>query len=896
MQRTSRLCAVTSIALAVLFFAVSTAAQEIPPQDHGATALEQMFPRLRTTARLLHTTAHPDDDDGSMLVYEARGQGVQTVMQTLNRGEGGQNKVGSELFDELGILRTLELMEADRYYGVEQRFTRVVDFGFSKTAEETFQKWGGHDAALRDYVREIRTFRPDVIVSRFSGTPRDGHGNHQAAGILSREAFKAAADPNAFPEQIKEGLFPWQAKKLYIGNTAQNEATLRLNVGDYDAVLGMSFAQFSIEGLKHQMSQGVGGFYAAPGDIFRTYQLAESLAPRQANETGFFDGLDETLPGLAARLGPDESKAPFLRPSLEQADKLVQQAQAEFHPENAAAVAPALASALKLVRDAAAQLEPLQISPAAKAEVMSELREKESQFATAVNLALGATLLASVDAPNPQTGFGFYRQEETFHFAVPGQSFTATARLYNRSKTPISVRGMELIAPAGWKIEKLKSEGSTLGPNQQAWTQFRVTVPEDAAYTRPYWHRDNTQDAVYTIDNPLYATLALPPWPLRARADYTVGDSASSIESLVVTKHVDPNNGQVQNPLAVAPPVSVSISPDVRVLSTHNTGATQVTIGVRNNVDGAAQGTVSLQSPAGWSVSPQSQPAQFNGDGDFKEFSFTVTPPALHEGDYDLNAIFHYNGKNYSDDVKTIGRPDIGDFYYYKPSRLHVSAVDVNVPKGMPVGYIMGVGDDIPGVLQQVGFNVHIVAPAELAAGDLSRFHTIVVGIRAYDVRSDIRQYNARLLDYVRNGGTLLLQYDQDTREFNQGHYAPYPLTLSRDRVTVEEAPVDVLAPNSPLLHTPNQITQKDFAGWVQERGVYFASQWGPEFQPVIASHDPGEAPLPGGLLVAHYGKGLYIFTGYAFFRQIPAGVPGAVRLFVNLVSAGAEKAADGRR
>lgn len=896
MQRLSRLCAIT---LAVLFGVLSTAAQEIPAQDNGAAALEQMFPRLRTTARLLHATAHPDDDDGAMLVYEARGQGVRTVMQTLNRGEGGQNKVGSELFDQLGVLRTLELMEADRYYGVEQRFTRVVDFGFSKTAAETFEKWDGHDTALRDIVREIRTFRPDVIVSRFSGTPRDGHGNHQAAGILAREAFKAAADPNVFPEQIKEGLLPWQAKKLYLGTFGQSEGTLRLNAGEYDPILGMSYAQFSIEGLKHQMSQGVGGFYAAPGDIARVYQLVESTVPRVPNETGFFDGIDVSLPGLAARLGPDEAKAPFLRPALEQADKLVQQAASTFHARDASAIAPSLATALKLVSDAAKQLEPLQIAPTAKAEVMSELREKEHQFATAVNLALGATLLASVDSSNPQTGFGFYRQEQTFHFAVPGQTFTATARLYNRSKVPITVRDIQLEAPQGWKIEKLKSEGSTLRANQQAWAQFRVTVPENAAYTRPYWHRDNTQQAVYTIDESQYATLALPPWPLRARADYSIGDSASSIDSLVVTKHVDPNDGQIESPLAVAPPVSVSISPDVRVISTRNQGATQVSVAVRNNVDGAAQGTVSLQSPAGWQVSPQSQPGKFSGDGDYKEFTFTVTPPTLREGDYDLNAVFSYNGKSYSQDVTTIGRPDIGDFYYYKPSRLRVSAVDVNVPKGMPVGYIMGAGDDIPPVLQQLGFNVHMISPDDLASGDLGRFKTIVVGIRAYDVRTDVRQFNSRLLDFVHNGGTLLVQYEQDTREFNAGHFAPYDLTLSRDRVTVEEAPVDIMAANSPLLHTPNQITQRDFQGWVQERGLYFASSWAPEFQPIISSHDPDESPLPGGLLVAHYGKGLYIFTGYAFFRQVPAGVPGAIRLFANLVSASAaakSQAGNGRR
>ncbi len=886
MQRLLRTSAVRlSAALTVLLISLAAVAQDIPAQDLGAAALAQMFPRLRTTARLLHTTAHPDDDDGAMLVFEARGRGARTVMQTLNRGEGGQNKFGTELFDELGVLRTLELMEADRFYGVEQRFTRVVDFGFSKNADETFQKWGGHDTALQDIVREIRTFRPDVIVSRFDGSARDGHGNHQAAGILSREAFRAAADPNRFPEQIREGLQPWQAKKLYIGNTPQNEATLRLDVGDYDPVLGMSYAQFSIEGLAYQRSQGVGGFYAAPGDIFRQYKLADSAVGQQPNETDFFDGIDVSLPGLAARLGAEESKAPFLRPALTQADKLVQQAQAAFHPNDAASVAPMLIAGLKQIRDAARQLEPLQLNPAAKAEATEALRQKEQEFAEAVNDALGTTLLASVDSPNPQNGFGFFRQEETFRMAVPGQTFTATVRLFNRSKQPITVRSIELEAPSGWKIEKLKSEGTTLNTNQAASAQFRVTVPADAQYTRPYWHRDDPQEAVYKIDNPKYATMALPPWPLHARATYALGDAEADINATVQTKHVDPSYGQVQEPLAVAPPVSVSLQPALQVVSTHLTGPAEVVVGVRNDVNGPAQATVKLQAPAGWRVSPDSQPIQFAAENEFKDFHFTVTPPPLKEGAYDLNAVVNYSGKDYSEGFTTIGHHDIGNFYYYTPSRQRISAVNVNVPKGLQVGYIMGAGDDIPAVLQQVGVGVHMISPAELASGDLSHFRTIVVGIRAYDVSSEIRQYNRRLLEYVNNGGTLLVQYVAATGAFNNGHYSPFPMTLSNERVTVEEAPVDILDPSNPIFHTPNPITAHDFDGWVQERGLYFASQWGPEFKPLLACHDPGEPPRQGGLLVAHYGKGLYIYTGYAFFRQVPAGVPGAVRLFVNLVS-----------
>lgn len=888
MERRIPKFAVCVVLACLLGLSGSVFAQDIPAQDLGSSAFAEMLPRLRTTARLLHTTAHPDDDDGSMLVYVARGRGVHVVMQTLNRGEGGQNKFGTELFDELGVLRTLELTEADRFYGVEQRFTRVVDFGFSKNSDETFQKWGGHDTALADIVREIRTFRPDVIVSRFDGSSRDGHGNHQAAGILSREAYKAAADPNRFPEQIREGLLPWQAKKLYIGNTPQNEAGLKINVGEYAPVLGMSYSQFSTEGLKYQASQGVGGFSVAPGDFFRYYKLAESTIGPRGNETDFFDGIDVTLPGLAARLGADESKAPFLRPALGQADKLAAQAAADFHLNDGSAIAPLLVAALKQVRDAIRRLEPVAVAPAAKAEVLGELREKEKQFADAVNLALGATLLAAVDTTNPQQGFLFFRQEETLRLAVPGQTFTATARLFNRGKLPIDVKSIELVAPSGWQIEKVKSEGSKLETNQQASVQFRVTVPADAQYTRPYWHRDDPQEAVYKIDQPQYATLDLPPWPLHAHATYAVGDGESDIEAVVQTKHVDPTYGQTQRPLAVAPPVSVSLEPAVQVISTHLTGPAEVVVGVRSNVTGAVQATVKLQAPAGWRVAPDSQPAQFATEGEFKDFRFTVTPPTLKEGAYDLNAVVDYQGKSYAEGFKTIGHHDIGEFYYYQPSRQRISAVDVNVPKGMSVGYLMGAGDDIPAVLQQVGVNLHMITPAELASGDLSRFHTIVVGIRAYDVRTDVRQYNRRLLEYVNNGGTLLVQYVASTGAFNNGHYAPFPMTLSNERVTVEEAPVTILDPNHPIFHTPNRIGARDFDGWVQERGLYFANQWDPQFKPLLASNDPGEPSRQGGMLVAHYGKGLYIFTGYAFFRQVPAGVPGAVRLFVNLVSASA--------
>src|SRR5215467_1029171 len=322
------------------------------PEDLGAVHLAQLLAKLKTTARLMQVVAHPDDEDGGMMTLEARGKGQSVLLFTLNRGEGGQNKFGTESSDELGILRTLELLQADKYYGVEQRFSRVIDFGFSKTAEETFNKWHGHDIALGDLVRAIRTFRPDVLTSRFSGTTRDGHGNHEASGVLTREAFRAAGDPNRFPEQIKEGLLPWQPRKLYLGNpprmfqggnVADEDYTVKLDTGEYSPILGMSYAQFALEGLAHQTSQGTGGIRVPPGHRYTYYKLMDSEPPRPpAHESDFFDGMDTSLVGLAARLGADEAKVPFLRPALQSLQKHVDEASKLFSMREPSASAPPL--------------------------------------------------------------------------------------------------------------------------------------------------------------------------------------------------------------------------------------------------------------------------------------------------------------------------------------------------------------------------------------------------------------------------------------------------------------------------------------------------------------------------------------------------------------------------
>jgi LmbE family N-acetylglucosaminyl deacetylase len=876
------------------------------PQDSGAPGLQQMLRRLQTTARLMQADAHPDDEDGGMLTLESRGKGESVLLLTLNRGEGGQNKVGSNLFDVLGVVRTLEVLAADRYYGVEQRFTRVADFGFSKTPEETFQKWQGHDIALGDMVRVIRTFQPDVLVARFSGTIRDGHGHHQASAILTKEAFRAAADPKRFPDQIKEGLQPWQAKKVYIGNVCgfgatscpDGDYTLRLNTGKADPLLGMSYAQFAMEGLRHQLSQGAGAWTLDPGDRFTYYKLVDSVLPsttdKDGHEKDFFDGMDATIPGIATNLGAEAGKLPGLASSLAAIQEDIDQASAAAEHRPAEATQFLLAGAAE-AQKLAATVSTSALSPAAKNEIEVKLRSKEKQFAEAANLAAGIALSVAVTAPAA-------KDEDDAFMAVPGQSFEVSVGFLSDSKAEI--KGIELEAPQGWKVKRVRKEEIDLeGSNGSAGRQsraekiaarpeyfahFMVTVPSDAGYTRPYWHRNNPEtDAINTIDDPQDATLPFPPAPLRARAIYSMGGRDGAVQAVAMVFYKEPDGSVGARALAVAPAFSVMLEPGEQVIPVADGSALKVKVAVSSNLASAAKGTLRLDVPAGWRAEPASLPLDFGGPHEKHESEFRLFPSSLKEGRTQVDAVFESAGKKYSEGYSIVTREDLNTFYYYQPAVQRVSVVDVNVPGKLKIGYVMGAGDDIPTVIQQLGMDVTVIDAARLSNADLTQYGTIVLGIRAYDTQKDLATNNRKLLDWVSAGGTLVVQYNAGVGDFNSGKFTPYSANLSRARVSVEDAAVDILAPDDSIFTSPNRITPKDFDGWVQERGLYFMDQWDDHFKPLLSTHDPGENPQKGGLLRAQYGKGTYIYTGYAFFRQLPAGVPGAIRLYVNLLDAG---------
>ena len=872
---------ITFLLLFAVFNTCGAQAASAPDQplapDTGIAALKLELLRLRTTARMLHSTAHPDDEDGGMLVLESRGRGVTTELLTLTRGEGGQNRMGSNLFDELGALRTLELLAADRYYGVEQRFTRAADFGFSKTAEETFEKWGGHEPVLGDVVRVIRSFRPDVIASRFEGSTRDGHGHHQAAAMITREAFRAAADPKMFPEQILAGLAPWQAKKLYLGNIDAGKGyTLALDTGVVDPALGMSYQQFAMQGLRHQLSQGAADFTMRT-DLHH-YRLVDSalsaaqttLGPGNlgdAHEQDFFDGIDTSLPGLAARLGDEQAKLPELKQQLAEIAAFVAEAgtMADRGPEM---TLPPLLRGYGLLRAAMARVQAAELKPAVKADVLANLATKTEQFERAIRLASGVQIKASLGGNAARSN-----PEGT---VVPGEWFAFTVRVELPPASLIAVADIQPLLPARWSYRRQWQKGANTA-------EFLVEVPRDAEYTRPYYHRDSSEQSLYNIDDPDFATLPLTPPPVQVKVTCRFRQALVEFVQLVEAE-VRVGDALRQRPLAVVPAASVKIEPAAQVVPQTRRAPVALAVTVRSNLEQLRGGVLEIHAPEGWKVEPASQAVNLRGRNSDRTYHFQLIKLGAKPGRYRPRATLSFEGKRYDQGFSVITREDLGAIYHYQPAAVDISLVNVEIPSKLAVGYIMGAGDDIPNVLRQIGVNVKTITADELARGDLRRYRTIVTGIRAYDVREDVRKYNARLLDFVHGGGTLIVQYNTGLADFNRGRYTPYPAELGRERVTEEQSAVQVLEPKDEIFRVPNQITADDFGGWIQERGLYFMHSWDSRWQPLLAMHDRGELPLKGGLLRCFYGRGTYIYSGLSFFRQLPGGVPGAVRLLVNLV------------
>jgi LmbE family N-acetylglucosaminyl deacetylase len=868
-------------------------------ENKGAAAAWRALLRLRTTARVMHTTAHPDDEDAALLTWLARNQGAYTALLTLNRGEGGANLIGPELYDALGILRTEELLAAGRYYGLdEQLFTRVADFGFSKRLDETLEHWG-KDVALAEVVRAIRKIRPTVIVSRFHGSPRDGHGNHQAAGLLTREAFKLAADPNVFPEQIsKEYLSPWQAKKLYLSCRENEQYTLKIDTGVYDPLLGQTYRELASVGYGMHRSQSVG---QARGQAFSYLRLVESVAPKVENEKSIFDGLDTSILGIAAG-------NPAAQEALRGVQDLVEMAIREFDARKPWLIVRHLVEGKRKLQTAIRTVFRGSMRPGNK--IYSLIADLELEFDQAVNKALGLEMNALVDPP--ETGrsdeFAASSPRETFRVAIPGQKFAITASLINHSEISIETTSLG-VYPTTWDIAggSLAPQVAVLGgeprqglfnewvkivgPNEIISHKFHFQVPDREKYTRPYWSRaSELRDHVYQID-PIGTTLfrqsPFGPPESAGFVTYRINGINFGLACSAMTTFIQPPFGEQRRLISVVPAINISISPRVGVAPIGD-GQTSfnVSVIVSNNVKGGEAGKVKLKLPAGWSSTPPDQDFKFTREGEAGNFTFKVSAPSVATGqEYKIQAAAEYWGREFTEGYRVIAYRDLEPRHLYAPATMAVRGVDVKVAPDLSIGYVMGVGDEVPKALEQIGVKVTTLGEKDLANVNLDDFDAIVIGIRATAVRADLKAYSKRLLDYAERGGNLVYQYQ--TQEFDAAPYGPYPykLTARAEEVSEEDAKVTILDPSNPVFNWPNKITGADFDGWVEERGSKWMTTWDERYKPLLECHDREQPPQRGGLLYAQYGKGTFVYAAYAFYRQLPAGVQGGYRLLANIVS-----------
>ncbi|MGB6391176.1 MAG: PIG-L family deacetylase [Candidatus Acidiferrales bacterium] len=884
--------------------------------DRGSAALWQSLLKLHTRASLIMVTAHPDDEDGGMLTFETRGRGVRAVLLTLNRGEGGANVMSSDYFDALGLVRTEELLAAGRYYGVQQFFTRMCDYGFSKTKEEALEKWG-HDQTLSDVVRVIRMTRPLVITSVFVGGRTDGHGNHQVAGQMAQEAFKAAGDPAMFPEQIKAGLRPWKPLKDYalvpfspvtdkgILDYADGKyypaefrnytngtvihgalsASVEIPEGEYNPLLGLTYTQVARLGLGHQKSQS-GGTGLPPAEAEMTsYHRFASLVSAPDKESSFFDGIDISLAGIASLAQGGDSS--FLTAGLSGVNSLVEKATSDFSAQHPEAIAATLAAGLKQTNELIEKVAGSDLTADSKYDITHELRVEQAQFENALAESLGISVVATVVPEKQPTGpfARFFRNQPTFQVAIPGQEFWVSIHATNPTNLPVELQSAVLEAPAteNWSIDPATQTGSTLQGNQSADLRFTVHAAADASFTRPYFTRPSIEQAYYDIDVPKDLNLPLAPYPLSARVRFVFDGVPFELTQVVQSVQRVTGPGTVLQPLITGPAISVSIAPQAGIVPL-NAKWFEVSVNIHSNVKGPANGTVKLDLPDGWN-SPQEEFSTAK-DGDDQTLTFRVTPTELQEKQYAITAVATYDGQVYKQGYHTVGYSGLRPYNLYRASTYRTTGVDVKVAPNLNIGYVVGAGDDIPESLVNLGINVHFLTPEDLASGNLSKFNAIILGVRAYAVRDDLKTYNVRILDYAKNGGVVIVQYNTPEYDHNYGPY-PYKMGSNPEEVTDEGSQVQILAPENPALAWPNKITSKDFENWVEERGSKFLESWDSRYIPLLETHDPGQAPQKGGLLYAKYGAGVYIYNAYAFYRQMPEGVPGAYRIFANLVSLG---------
>jgi GlcNAc-PI de-N-acetylase/NPCBM-associated, NEW3 domain of alpha-galactosidase len=916
---------VTVLVIAISVFTGS--AQQRAPQYRvppltdltGAPGLSLALRKLNTIGTLMNATAHPDDENNGVLALYARHFGMRVALVSATRGDGGQNEIGPELFDALGILRTEELLAAHEFDGAEQYFTRAVDFGYSFSPEETLEKWGRQEI-LGDFVRHIRTLRPDVLVTLgIDGT--GGGQHHQASAMIAAEAYTAAADPNQFPEQITAGLRPWQVKKLYRvaggsggrgrggpapgGRGAANApvqgrgdlppvapiapgagpadpsvkyATIDTNI--FEPLLGCTIGEVGGVASGMHMCQGRAPLVPPPAASSARYRLIETVLPaqRDKDETSLFEAIDTSLMGLTRFAGARQSDA-LVRGLAIASAHVAGAIQALGTGGPPAAVQP-LVYGLSSIRELRSNLATAVMDEAGRYEIDFRLAQKEEQFQDALVLAQSLRIDATANDG----------------LIVAGQPISVTVAIANRGAAELPVATISLLGLE----EQSGCAAQTVAPKVPFSCTATARVPATAPLTGPYWERpEDAGRATFAADAPF--GLPFRPTPFKARVEMGIGGIAVTREVPVQFRYEGAGLiGEKRMELDVVPSFAVEVSPKIVVVPLRAAGGSanaastrEVRVTVVNGNKGPSKASVRLKAPEGWTISPATMPVAFSREDEAVTTRFTVAPPAKSAaGQVAITAEVRAEGGSsataFSTGYQVIEYPHTQRRHKLIPATAMAKTIDVQVAPSVSVGYIMGVGDQVPTALQQLGVNLTLIDADELAWGDLSKYQTIVTGVRAYERRADLRANNHRLMQYVENGGTAIVQYNK--MEFNQAQYGPYPAQVSSNRITDERAPVKVLVPTHQVFTWPNRIDDSAWEGWVQERGLYFLGDKDAKYVDLVEMEDPFEynkGPRRGALVEAPYGKGRWVYVGLGLWRQLPAGTDGAYKLMANLVSLG---------
>jgi LmbE family N-acetylglucosaminyl deacetylase len=801
------------------------------PPPMNAAEIELALQKLNVLGRVLYVAAHPDDENTNLMALWANGSLYDAGYLCVTRGDGGQNLIGPELREKLGVIRTQELLAARQLDHGRQFFTRAVDFGFSKSSEETLRIWD-RDKILSDIVWVIRRFRPDVVVTRFSPDDDKTHGHHTASAILAREAFEAAGDPKRFPEQLafvtvwKPVRLVWNTSPFFFSNRNipfDPTGLATMEAGGFSPLLGKAFTEIAAASVSMHKSQGVGRppQRGARKEYFKVLEGAPIT-------NGLFDGVDTTWSRV---------------PKSEAISGKIKQVIAAFVPADPAASVPTLLE----LRKALAQFNDKEWGTQKRAEI-------DSIIAACLGLSIeSSTTVGTVSA---------------------AQSLPIKFESINRSNVPVQL--LEVRMPVSGETVKLDL---ALPADQFVAKDLAPTLPKDVTWSQPYWLRKQATLGTFAVDEQELIGLPENPPPFPVEVALRVGDQ--DLRYSVDTKHrsVDPIIGEVRQDLVIAPPVFANLSNPVFVFGDDKPKSVQVRIAAST---AAVRGQLRLEATQGWGIEPASVPVDLKAAEAEMFATFTIKPPA-NASEGTLRAVVSVDGRDYSFARERIAYQHIGLHVLMPPAEAKIVRADIR-KKGELIGFIPGAGDEIPQSLEQIGYNVKMLGDADITEQNLKRFDAVVLGIRAYNTQERIASWQPKLLDYVKAGGVVVVQYNT-TSDLKTKEIGPAPLDISRDRVTDETAAVRILAPDHPLMNTPNKITAEDFKGWVQERGLYFSNKWDPAWTPILSCSDPGEKPLDGGLLVAKSGSGYFIYTGYAWFRQLPAGVPGAYRLFANMVS-----------